>query len=309
MPTWDVLGFGVIAVDDLLYVNTYPGADCKERVIEERREGGGLVGTAMVAAARLGARVAFGGVLGDDDRSLFTIAELEREGVDSSVIHRQPGARPTHSTIVVERTTGRRTILYYGQDAVCPDIRDFLQAIPACRVLFLDNTVAPFAFDAVALAHQHGIPVVVDLERTPDENALRLSREADHVILGNVFGTRLTGFTDPADIVRALRQPTHSACIVTVGEEGCWGSTRDSGDAVRHWPSYAIKAVDTTGCGDVFHGAYATMLARGASIEQAIAVATATGAIKATRPGGRSGIPGMGEVEKFMRENRLMAGS
>ncbi len=303
MPRWDILGFGVIAVDDLLYVDTYPGPDSKERVVEERREGGGLAGTAMVAAARLGARVAFGGVLGDDDRSRFTIAELEREGVDCSVIHHQPQARPTHSTIVVERTTGRRTILYYGNGAVCPDIRHFDQAIADCRVLFLDNTVAPFAFDAVAVAHEHGIPVVVDLERTPDENALRLAREADHVILGSVFTTRLTGLTDPAQMVRALRRPNHSACIVTVGEQGCWYSTRATGDEVRCWPSYQIKAVDTTGCGDVFHGAYATMMARGASIERAIAVATATAALKATRPGGRSGIPNMATVEQFIRES------
>jgi sulfofructose kinase len=303
MAKWDILGFGVIAVDDLLYVETYPGPDSKERVVEERREGGGLAGTAMVAAARLGARVAFGGVLGDDDRSRFTIAALEREGVDCSVIHHQAEARPTHSTIVVERSTGRRTILYYGDGAVCPDIRHFEQAIAGCRVLFLDNTVAPFAFDAVAVAHAHGIPVVVDLERTPDENARRLAREADHVILGVVFAGRLTGLTDPAAMVRALRRPNHSACIVTVGEEGCWYSTPATGDEVQHWWSYNVKAVDTTGCGDVFHGAYATMIARGWSIDYAIRVATATAAIKATRPGGRSGIPDLNTVETFMLDN------
>ena len=174
-------------------------------------------------------------------------------------------------------------------------------------MLFLDNTVVPFAFAAVAVAHRHGIPVVVDLERTPDENALRLACEADHVILGTVFANKLTGLTDPSEMVRALRRPNHSACIVTAGEQGCRYSIPASGDEVRHWPSYEVNEADTTGCGDVFHGAYATMMARGASIEQAIAVATATAAIKATRPGGRSGIPTMTTVEQFMRDNKRQA--
>lgn len=299
---WDVLGFGVVAVDDLVYVDTYPGPDSKAPVREERRDGGGLAGTALVAAARLGARVAYGGVLGDDDLSRFTLAEFEREGVDCSLIRRQPGARPTHSTIIVERSTGRRTILYCGIGAVSPDIRDFSEAIPSCRVLFLDNTITPFAFDAVALAHAHGIPVVVDLERTPDGAAMRLGEQVDHLIVGSVFAAKLTGKSEPVEMVRALHRPTHSACIVTVGEHGCWYATADSGDQVRYWPAYSITAVDTTGCGDVFHGAYAATIARGGSIERAIAVATATAGVKATKPGGRQGIPDLATVEQLIKE-------
>lgn len=57
---WDVLGFGAVAVDDLVYLDGYPAPDSKMPVVEEQREGGGLAGTALVAAARLGARVACG---------------------------------------------------------------------------------------------------------------------------------------------------------------------------------------------------------------------------------------------------------
>jgi sulfofructose kinase len=111
MPDWDILGIGAVAVDDLVYVDSYPVPDSKVTVSGEQREGGGLAGTAMVAATRLGARAAFAGVLGDDDLSRYTIAELEREGVDCSPVRRQPGARPHHSTIIVDLSTGQRTIL------------------------------------------------------------------------------------------------------------------------------------------------------------------------------------------------------
>ena len=112
MPTWDVLGVGAVAVDDLVYLDGYPAPDTKMLVQEEPREGGGLAATAMVAAARLGARAAYAGVLGDDDLSRFSIAELERSGVDCSLVQRRPGARPIHSTVLVDRLTGQRTILH-----------------------------------------------------------------------------------------------------------------------------------------------------------------------------------------------------
>jgi sulfofructose kinase len=63
--------------------------------------------------------------------------------------------------------------------------------------------------------------------------------------------------------------------------------------------------VDTTGCGDVFHGAYAACIARGDTVAAAIQVATATSAIKATQPGGRAGIPDRPTVERFMQERMV----
>jgi sulfofructose kinase len=88
--------------------------------------------------------------------------------------------------------------------------------------------------------------------------------------------------------------------VVTAGEQGCWYAERDG--PVRHFPAYRVQVVDTTGCGDVFHGAYAACIARGESVERAIQVATATAGIKATHRGGRSGIPTRAAVEEFLQE-------
>jgi sugar/nucleoside kinase (ribokinase family) len=92
---WDVLGFGVVAVDDLVYVDRYPQPGTKVPIRKQRREGGGLAGTALVAASRLGAAAAYCGVLGDDELSRFTIQELEREGVDCAPILRRAEAGPS----------------------------------------------------------------------------------------------------------------------------------------------------------------------------------------------------------------------
>jgi sugar/nucleoside kinase (ribokinase family) len=118
VPRWDVLGLGIAAVDDLLYVDVYPRPDSKVAVRARQRQGGGLTATALVAAARLGARAAYGGVLGHNELSRFTLRELQREGVDCASVLRKGEAEPCHSIVVVDRSTGSRTILPLGM-AVC----------------------------------------------------------------------------------------------------------------------------------------------------------------------------------------------
>src|SRR5436305_6526894 len=91
-PQYDVLGLGCVAVDDLLYVPAYPPADAKVRVRRRERQCGGLTASALVAAARLGSRCAFAGVLGDDEDSAFVVACFAREGIDTSQLVRRPHA-------------------------------------------------------------------------------------------------------------------------------------------------------------------------------------------------------------------------
>jgi sugar/nucleoside kinase (ribokinase family) len=86
---------------------------------------------------------------------------------------------------------------------------------------------------------------------------------------------------------------------VTCGERGIWYTARN--EAVRHFPAFAIKAVDTTGCGDVFHGACAVVLAEGLAVEERIRFASAAAALKATRHGGQEAIPTRAVVERFLR--------
>jgi sugar/nucleoside kinase (ribokinase family) len=306
MPDWDILAFGAVAVDDLVLVDSYPAPDSKVLINGEHREGGGLGGTAMVAAARLGARAAFAGVLGDDDLSTYTVAELVREGVDCTAVRRQSGARPHHSTIIVDLSTGQRTILCTRAGVTHLAEAEVTAGLVArSRMIFADSTEAVIGLHALRLAHAQGIPVVVDLERAAEPEVLALARQADHVIVGTGFAREVTGLSDPDEAVRALHIPSHAATVVTAGERGCWFMGRETGDAVRYLPACRVQVVDTTGCGDVFHGAYAAAIVRGESVPRAIAVATAAAGLKATQPGGRRGIPTWEAVERIIREQRL----
>lgn len=298
-PCWDVLGLGIVAVDDLFYVDHFPIRDTKMPMLAERRQGGGLTGTALVAAARLGAKAAYCGVMGTEELAAFTIQELEREGVDCSPVLRQAGARPIHAVIIVEPATGQRTILFTHEGFVAPEPAQITEALVAsCRVLLMDGYAGAGGVRAAEIARRLGIPFVADIERMDEPTTQALFRLSDHLIVSFETAARATGARDPAAAVAALMGPERACCVVTAGHQGCWYA--EPGGSPCHVPAFPVNVVDTTGCGDVFHGAYAAALARGMAIDRAIRIATATAALKATRPGGRAGIPALKTVEQFL---------
>jgi len=300
--TWDVLGCGVVSVDDLVYLATYPPANTKARILGRDRQGGGLTGTALVAAARLGARAAFGGVLGYDELSLVAIAELEREGVDCSPMLRRPEARPCHSTVIVGRDTGSRNVFFSREGVMTPRPEEVTpELVRRCRVLFVDHLDLDVACHMAAAAAAVGVPVVADIEWKQYQRAEELFARIQHLIIPEHFALELTGAATTAEAVARLGTAERPCTAATAGERGCWFAVR--GGPVQHQPAFPVAAVDTTGCGDVFHGAYAACLARGLGVAESIRFASATAAIKATRPGGgRPGIPRWDEVERFLGE-------
>jgi sugar/nucleoside kinase (ribokinase family) len=298
---WDVLGFGAVAVDDLIYVDQHPLPDTKIPVRNRQRQGGGLAGTALVTAARLGAKAAYCGVLGNDELSRFTLKELEREGVDCTQTSYRPDARPIYAIVIVDQSTGHRCILYSTAGVLEPEPERITPDLATnCRILFVDQTAIETALRVVKLARTHRIPVVGDIESDSDPRTLDLIHQIDHLIVGFQLAKRVTGKDEPVAMVHTLSRPDRACCVVTAGEQGCWYS--EHGGSVQHLAAFQVQAVDTTGCGDVFHGAYAACIARGETVDRAIQIATAAAGIKATQLGGRSGIPDLPTIERFLQE-------
>ncbi len=296
---WDIIGVGVVAVDDLLYLDHFPQPNEKMDVRMKQRQGGGLTATALVAAARQGAKPAYCWQLGNDILSSYSLEELEREGVDTSPTLFCAGNKPTHSIILIDMSSGSRTILSNTEGVEEPDYLFIAEdLIASCRILFIDNYAHQAGLQAASFANAHGIPVVADLESIfLPELDIFLSR-VDHLIVGIEIAGAITQKQNAEDIVRELANPQRAACVVTDGANGCWYS--EYGGAVHHFPAYKVNVVDTTGCGDVFHGVYAAALARGESVSRAVQVASASAALKATHPGGRAGIPDLASVENFL---------
>ncbi len=299
---YDLFGFGIAAVDDLIEVPRFPHAGTKVEILGRRRQGGGLCATALVAAARLGVKCMYGGFLGCNELSDFTRTVLRNEGIDFLEEVPYPDAEPFHSVILVDHATGERTILYSREKVVAPWARDIrADLIKNSRALFVDHFAPDGTVQACKIARRFGIPVVADIENANEAGVREVIALADHLIVPIRLAIELTGANDIESVVFALSQ--QRACTaVTDGARGCWYIEGGKDVRVKHQPAFTVEVVDTTGCGDVFHGAYAAALLSGSAIPAAIRFAGAAAAIKATQPGGQQGIPDRATVEMFLRD-------
>jgi ribokinase len=300
LPPWDVLGLGCVAVDDLLYVDGYPPADQKTPILRRERQCGGLTATALVTAARLDSRCAYAGTLGGDDLSRFVLDRFAQEGIDTRWVVRREAARPVASTIIVDERGGTRNIFYdlTGAQGAADDAPAEV-LIRGSRVLLVDHFGIPGMIRAGTVAREAGVAVVADLERDDLPGSAELLALADHVIVSADFALRLTGAPHPAEALGRLWATGRAVVVVTDGAAGCWFQEGPNANPC-HQPAYGVKVVDTTGCGDVFHGAYASGLARGLALAERVRLAAATAALKATAPGGQTGIPNLATVERFL---------
>lgn len=283
---FDVLGFGALAIDDIVYVDR-PLADGKGKVTERAADHGGNVATALVAVARLGGRAAYIGWLGHPPGDIGG-AELEREGVDTAHAPRSEAAAPIRSVIFVG-PDGDRFIAYDDEvlHGTAPDLPDAV--LEQAPVLLIDG-YAIHSEAVVARARGLGLSIVADIEWTKGPASERILALADHLVLPIAFGRSHTGLDDPYGILNALWSPDRAAVVLTDGDRGSY--VRQRGDPLCwHVPAFRVQATDTTGAGDCFHGAYALALSEGKTPLDCVVFAGAAAAISVTVHGGRKGLP------------------
>ena len=293
-------------MDDLIFVPSYPPADAKIPVSRRERHCGGLTATALVAAARLGCHCSYAGVLGEDELSKFAIERLSQEGISFSHLIRRDEARPISATIIVDEGQKTRNIFfdlhgYVGADDVLPEA----EVIRSARVLFVDYLSPKGMLRAARIAREAGIPVVADFEGSESPYFEELLDQVDHLIVSRGFATTFTGKKDPAEAAQRLWTSKRKVVVTTSGADGCWYvSDSQARNHPIHHPAFPVKVVDTTGCGDVFHGAYAAGLVLGMPLSERVRVASAAAALKAVRAGGQEGIPNLDTVQAFLKGER-----
>jgi sugar/nucleoside kinase (ribokinase family) len=300
---YDVLGAGIAAVDDLIYVSEYPPVDCKIPVHGRIRQGGGPACTAIAAIGSLGGRAAYTARFGSNELSQFIASALERRGVDISHIVDDPSGGPYHSIIVVDRAGHRNVFydpaLYHVISAA--DLQDAL--IQSATLVLLDHITEPSLTSVAQKARSLRVPVLGDIEGR-SESAIALAELTDYLIVPRAWAVWASGALDPRDACAFLARAERPATVVTDGAEGCYFSTR-AHPLVRHFPAFKVEAFDTNGCGDTFHGAFALAVARGLTVKETIAFASAAAALKAMAAGGRrrgwDALPTLDEVSQFLQ--------
>jgi ribokinase len=298
MKDYDVFGIGAITVDLIGKSAYWPSSGEKVRLDSFDIYDGGLTGTALVTVSRLGGKAAIAAKLGNSFWSQKSIEALKKEGVDISNIIRSEGSEPVISMIISNQEDLERNIFFSrkGVSYPFPDELSDQHWYEHTRVLLIDHGTGKAGVKAASLAAEHGVEVVIDAERI-EPHLEEMFDFCDHIVVSQDFARMYAGNDQLEKAIYSLRKKPEQHIVVTRGSRGLMGLYADK---LFEVPGHSIKVVDTTGCGDVFHGAYALAIARGRSVRDAAEYANAAAALAATRTGGREGIPSSGELARFM---------
>jgi len=293
-----VTGVGTAVVDYVGVVDHYPGPDTQIELQTFSKQTGGNVATAMVTLARLGANASFLGKFGNDDLGKTAHADLNTKGVNLSGSLIEPDGSMGFAFIIVEAGTGRRTILWTAEG------KSHLKATEVDRVsilgsryLHLDHYSMEAALTAAKIAKEGNVQVVLDAESVEPQIEELLSY-VDVLIVCAAFAYEYTGTTNCDDALERLfeKTPAHTVAI-TSGEQGSFCRTAD---ATHRQLAFPIDAVDTTGCGDVYHGAFIYGLMQDWPISRIAEFASAAAALNCRGLGGQSAIPDLREIDDFI---------
>jgi sulfofructose kinase len=294
----EVIAIGGGCIDHLSIVSRTP--DGWEQCGVPLVQGGGPAATGATAIARLGGSVELWAFTGDDYHGQMIRTELTRDGVDTSQMRVIPGYRSHCSYIEVDADTGERTIYGSGFGQQPADIESFYDSSRAgsARALLVTAFVPNVAIRAAQAIHATGGKVVADLFRV-DGPVSEMVHHVDAIILPEFTVEPLVGSFDIPRALAALADLGGSMPAVTVGPKGSYYL---ADGVVYHCPAFKIRAVDTTGCGDSFHGAFAYAMAKDMDQHEAMRFSSAVAGLKATKLGGRSGLPTLEAVQQFMTE-------
>jgi len=291
---FDVVGVGLNAIDYLVGLPGFPARGEKLRMSSFAREGGGQVATALVALSRWGRRCKYVGNVGDDDHGRLSTRLLSLEGIDLSHVRAVPGASSQFAVILVEEGTGERTILWDRDPKIRVSPEDLpYDDIRRARALLLDGHDVPAAIAAAGAARAAGVPVVLDAEKM-QEGTEELLPLCDHIVAAGHFpGLLFPGASAEEGAREILRRYKPATSTVTLGPRGAFGT--DGREEVLS-PSVSVRAVDTTGAGDIFHAGFLHALLEGLSFRDILAFANAAAGLSCRGMGGRTAIPTVEEV-------------
>lgn len=300
MAEFDLVGVGLNATDTLLLVPNFPAYGGKVRILEEVLSPGGQVASALTAAAKLGLKTKYIGTIGDDHRGEIQIASLRGTGINLDDVEIRQGCANQSAYIVIDQTTGERTVFWSRPDCLALDPERITATNIACaRMLHIDGHDTKAVEKAARVATEHGIPVSCDVD-TIYPGFDRVLPLVDYLVSSLEFPARWTGERDPFKALEIL-QNEHGMRVaaMTLGADGALA--RVDGGYV-YAPGFIVDCVDTTGAGDVFHGAFCYAVINDMTVRDGLEFSCAMAALNCTKLGARGGIATADEAGALIRE-------
>jgi len=297
---FDIVGLGCSCYDFLGISSVSPNIDGKIRLDRAISDGGGMVATALVAASRLGASVSYLGPIPGDNIGELIKKSFDAEGVDTKYCKFDPNTISHISMVMVDTRTGERTIFSSGSREENFMPRDLqISVIENARFLLIDGTYMAATIKACRIAKEFDVTIVLDADDmlANDKDVYGLMELVDILIPSNRFITRLTNETVSEKAINKLKKSISANIVLTLGKDGCIVSDEQGFSKI---PAFKVDVIDTTGAGDVFHGAILVGLMHQWDLIQSAKFASAVAALSCTKLGGRAGIPTFGVVMDFL---------
>ena len=289
--TSEILIAGMAVADFVFRVPAIPTEAEKYRADSMEMVVGGPAANAAIAIARLGGRAILSTRLGEDGVAEAIRNDLEAEGVACRI---RRGGRSPLSAVAVD-AAGERQIVNFRGESLAEESDPLDGLMPGAVLVDMGWTRAALA--GLALARALGVPGVVDAEPATSEAVLRA---ASHVAFPRGGLTSFAGIGDKEEALLAASRRLDGWVCVT---DGAAGVSYVAEGHVETVPAFPVRAVDTLGAGDVWHGAFALRLAEGAGEPDAVRFANAVAALKCTGFGGGRASPTRTAVERFLAEH------
>ncbi len=304
----DVVGIGLRCVDVVVTLTEMPDWAHGGWVDDFCLQGGGPVGTALVAASMLGVRAGFVGTIGGDEIGRIKRRSLTDYGVDISRAIALQKPENQVAFVYVHAAGGERVFVRNAHMRDYPLTVEQLDRdyITRARLLHLDGFYPEASITAARWMHEAGKEVVMDLEKPRDGTVKPHMRKlvgiADILICGEGGTRALTGIGDLTIATRAVLAMGPRVVVETLGADGSVTTTRDDS---FHTPAFRVKVVNTTGAGDVFHGAYLVGLLKGWDARITALFASGAAALTCTSLGGSKRIPSLDAVKTFLARHGI----
>lgn len=299
MPDFDVVGVGLNATDTLILLSKFPAYAGKVAFEREILSPGGQVASAMVTCASLGLRVKYIGTVGDDERARIQIQSLRATGINLDDVQVRANCPNQTAYILIDQTTGERTVLWRREECLRLDPANITEEQIACgRLLHIDGHDTPAVAKAAAIARRHGIRVTIDVD-TIYHGFDEVLQHVDYLVASSEFPVQWTNERDPFKALQTIQDEFHiRVAAMTLGAHGALA--RVDGRFI-YSPAFVVNCLDTTGAGDVFHGAFCYAVLQNMPMRDALEFSNAMAALNCTALGARGGISTIQEAKALIQ--------
>ena len=290
---------GQNATDTLILLSHFPAYAGKVAFERELLSPGGQVASALVTCAKLGLRVKYIGTVGDDERGRIQLESLRQTGINLDDVEVRKNCPNQTAYILIDQATGERTVLWQRNDCLRLDPESMTaEKITSARLLHIDAHDTATVAKAAQIAREHRIPVTVDVD-TIYHGFDQVLPHVDYLVASSEFPVQWTNERDPFRALEMIQEEFHiPVAAMTLGALGALA--RVDGSFI-YSPAFVVNCADTTGAGDVFHGAFCYAVLQKMPMRETLEFSNAMAALNCTALGARGGISTIEQARALMQ--------